>query len=155
MNLHALLDTSPEAQDRRINLLLIVAAITAVSVVVITAIGVPKILSNESATKAVARGNEITSCRASFRAAVDDASSKLQTARARLDVFTSEGLAATVADDTAALLQAVAGSSGARSDVTRTAADLEAVTGRYSDLVDLSRTNPEQFLTLCRQETDE
>lgn len=148
-----LLETSREANDRRLNLLVLAAAIVAVAVLVLLSIAVPKILSSASTTKEIKQGNEITGCRAGYRAQVDDSSSRLQTSRARLDVATSEGLTAAVGDDDSALLAAIAKSGKARADVIADADDLARVTDRYAELVRLSRDHEENFLKLCRSES--
>lgn len=140
------------AKDRRLNVLLVASLVTLVAVIVFALIAVPKILNNETATKAVSRSNELQACRAQFRVDVDDASSQLQQARARLDVLTNQGLASSVARDEAALLTAVTDSIAARDEVIATAAELDRVTDRYGELVALSRTGEDKFLDLCRQE---
>lgn len=148
-----LLQTSRDAEDRRLNVLVIAAAIVAVAVLVLLSIAVPKILSSASATKQIKQGNDIAGCRAGYRAQVDDAASRLQTSRARLDVATSEGLTAVAGDDDAALLAAVSKSGLARAQVIADADNLATVTARYSDLVRSSRDHPERFLDTCRKDS--
>lgn len=148
-----MLRPSPHPSDRRLNVLLAVAAVVAAAVLVLLLIAVPKILSSATSTNEIKRGNDIAGCRAGYRAQVDDAASRLQTSRARLDVATSEGLAAAVGDDDAALVAAVSKSGKARADVISDAAALADVTDRYSDLVRLSRDHTDRFLHLCRTES--
>lgn len=147
-----MLQTSEPASDRRLNLLLGASVATALAIILIAVVAIPKILANASTTEAIQRGNELTACRAGFRVEVDDAAARLQSARARLDALTNEGLEATARNDDAALLDLVPLLAPARQDVTDGAARLERVTDRYRELVDLSRTGQDRFLRICRQE---
>lgn len=148
----SLLHTSPRAAERRLNFLVVIASAVALIVLVLLPIMVPKMLSTASATTAIKRGNEMNSCRASYRAQVDDASARLQTSRARLDVATSEGLTAIADHDDAAFRAAIAKSGEARSKVITDAQALSDTTDRYSDLVRESREHVATFLKLCRSE---
>jgi hypothetical protein len=143
---------SPRGNDRRLNVLVGFAAFVALIVLVLLPILVPKMLSTASATTAIKSGNELTGCRAAYRAQVDDAASRLQTSRARLDVATSEGLTAVAADDATALVAAVAKSGKARAAVIADAENLSRTTDRYSDLIRLSRDHSSKFLEVCRKE---
>lgn len=146
----ALLETSPEGQDRRLNVLLGVATITALAVVVGSLIFGPKIITNASTTEAVKVSGEIASCRSRYFADSQQDLSHLQTARARLDVATSEGLTAVAADDDAGLFRAVTGSARYRNEVLETAAALASSTELYERMVKLSDERPDTFLNACR-----
>lgn len=144
------LSTSDPAADRRLNLLLAASIATALLMLVGGVIAVPKILSSASTTKAVARGNELTACRATARAEVDDAAARLQSARALLDTLTNQGLEAAARQDRAALRALVAELAPAREAVVAQAGQLDATTSHYKTVVALSRDDPTKFLNLCR-----
>ena len=148
-----ILETSERGTDRRLNLLLAASFLTAVIVIIGSLVAGPKILTSASTTNAIRRGNELTACRAGYRVELDDASSRLQAARARLDGLTNEGLEASVRRDSTALAGIVPKLAPARADVVEEAARLEQATDRYRELVELSRTDPAEFLAGCREES--
>ena len=101
-------------------------------------IALPAIFSAENNSDQVRNGNEMAACRSIYRAKIDDASANLQ-------VVISQGLQALARDDDAALDQAVVG-------LAETENRLKQATNDYTDAVNRSSEDPDQFLAECRGE---
>lgn len=146
----AMLGTSPEGQDRRLNVLVVTALVTAIAVVIVVVAGVPKILSNASTTEALRRSAEIESCRSRYFSDTQQELADLQRDRAFLDVATSAGLTAIASKDNPAFLRAVTDSTRYRVDVLESADRVSAAAETYDRMVALSDVDPDEFLTFCR-----
>lgn len=152
-----MLQTSESAKDRRLNILLVVASLTAVATIIFALVAGPKILSSASTTRKIDEANEVTSCRATFRIDVDDATTELQRARAGLDRNTSEGFEIlVVAGDREHARQVLGSAPILRKAVEYAEDELVDVTDRYRRLIALSRTDTKTFLGICQdpQEDD-
>jgi hypothetical protein len=147
-----LLETSPRANDRRLNALVVVSVFLAVAVVIGALVLGPKIRSTASTSKALERSSELAGCRAGYRVKIDDAVAHLQASKARLDTLTNRGLEASVREDVTELTAIIPLLAPARDEVERFAAELEDATDLYSVRLTLSREKPGDFLKLCRTE---
>lgn len=109
----------------------------------------PAVFSARNNTDEVRRGNELAACRSEMRADIDDATAALEVANSQLVGMLPEGLAAAMnnPEQLQALLEQA---TAARADVDQAVADLVAANARYRESVELSTSNPDEFLERCR-----
>lgn len=144
-----LTDAPPEVNDRRLNVLLGAAIVTAVGMIVFALIAVPKIVDSSTTTNAIARSSEIGGCRSTYRVEVDEAVAGVLVAKSRLDEATNAGLEAAITDDDALLAELVGTLPGLREVLEVNVTELERATAAYHDAVELSIADPDAFLEAC------
>lgn len=136
--------------DRRLNVLLTLSILLVVGILIFAFVAVPRILSTDSATTAIDKGNAVTSCRANYRTSlVDERTANLFIAKARLDEATNAGLEATVRGDDATLEAIVGSLADLRQRVDAAALALEHGITTYRDLVTQSGEDVDGFLAGC------
>ena len=153
--------TDPDRRRRRLSILLLLV------IVVLAGFGLRYALEASSTAGQIQTGDEISGCRAEYRADVDAAEGELDVAddvlsdadRARSDLFL-DGLVAAAAPELAdtsleEILAAVPDAeqdiAAATREVVLARAGLAAARETYSDAVSLSRTDPDRFLEECRR----
>jgi hypothetical protein len=151
-----MLNTTPAAENRRLNLLVAASFITAVALIVFALVFGPKIVSSASTTAALDRNTHIAGCRASYRTSlVDTPQARLLIAKARVDERTNRGLEAIAEGDDNGLTSILAGPptlADLRQELDDAAQAVDDGVRRYVQLVAESQANPDRFLDRCSTE---
>lgn len=135
--------------DRRLFWLLILSVLTLAGAALVTIIAVPKILNTDSSTDAIRHGNDLTSCRAQFSAAVTEAQTVLFVDKSRLDVLTNQGLRAAIQHDDAALQQVIEQSPQLEQAVVDDGVMVQQRTQEYRAAVQQAKDDPDGFVRQC------
>lgn len=145
----ALIESPPAVNDRRLNVLLGAAIVTAVGMIVFALIAVPKIVDSSRTTDAIARSSDIGGCRSTYRVQVDQGVAGVLVAKSRLDEATNAGLEYAITDDDERLVEIVGSLPGLRAELEKRVTALERAVESYDAAVDLSIADPERFLAEC------
>lgn len=148
--------------DRRITVVLVLSGI----VVVLIALGTPAVIDTSNTTEEVRDGTELTGCRSSYNATVTDRRTDLDIISSRLRRSNTDTDNAQIAvtldalfndgDNLPVLINKLEAAGDREIELT---ADVETAeqalveaNDHYQAAIDLSRSDPETFLTECNKE---
>lgn len=140
---HARYDKQQARQGKLSWAVVVLSAFAVLMSGVLMFLGLPRILSNDTQTKALAKNSETQACRSEYTARVTAASSDVLT-------LILNGLAATASGDEDALTELVTGPQG-ESPAERLSAVLDQRNHELQQAARLSRTDPDAFLLQCHR----
>lgn len=140
---------SPWRSTRLATWLLIATAVLASGMMILAVVYGPDLLRGVSTSEAVKRSGDLAACRSTYAAAVEVATANLDDARGTVSLLTNEGLEAIATGDDERLALLVPKLAPARRLVEDRQAERAAVVDAFSNAVELSRTDPSEFLRQC------
>lgn len=109
---------------------------------------IPDIASNTDASR---RTDDLASCRAQYRSAVDDANVVLLDAFGDVQTGIANGVVAAIRQDPTTLALVAADLDAAEERKQEAVAGMVAASDAYRQAVDLSQTDPDLFLDQCKE----
>lgn len=133
--------------DKAMRMMGYLTAALVVAMMVLLGMSIPNISENTQASR---RTDDLASCRASYRAEIDDADFAVTVALGEAQTALSKGVVASIRQDPTTLALVAAELETAEEHKVEAYAALEDANATYDEAVTLSREDPDQFLDDCK-----